>query len=76
MSSMGELLKNMALDGHGIAWLPAWSIVNELRTKRLVSLAVPELMVPIQAYIYRMDTRLNKTAENFWGILRNHMPEL
>lgn len=76
MSSMSELLKNMALDGHGIAWLPAWSIVNELRTKRLVSLAVPELMVPIQAYIYRMDTRLNKTAENFWGILRNHMPEL
>ncbi len=75
MSSMSELLKNMALDGHGIAWLPAWSIVNELRDKRLVRLATPELMVPIQAYIYRMDTRLNKTAEHFWRILYNHMPE-
>jgi DNA-binding transcriptional LysR family regulator len=75
MSSMSELLKNMALDGHGIAWLPAWSIANELRAKRLVCLATPELMVPIQAYIYRMDTRLNKTAEQFWRILHNHMPE-
>lgn len=75
MSSMSELLKNMALDGHGIAWLPAWTIVNELREKRLVCLQTPELMVPIQAYIYRMDTRLNKTAEHFWRILYNHMPE-
>ncbi|MFV4756687.1 hypochlorite stress DNA-binding transcriptional regulator HypT [Citrobacter freundii] len=75
MSSMSELLKNMALDGHGIAWLPAWTIVNELRDKRLVCLDTPELMVPIQAYIYRMDTRLNKTAEHFWRILYNHMPE-
>jgi DNA-binding transcriptional LysR family regulator len=75
MSSMSELLKNMALDGHGIAWLPAWSIANELRAKRLVCLATPELMVPIQAYIYRMDTRLNKTAEQFWRILHNHIPE-
>ena len=75
MSSMSELLKNMALDGHGIAWLPAWTIVNELRDKRLVCLDTPELMVPIQAYIYRMDTRLNKTAEHLWRILYNHMPE-
>jgi DNA-binding transcriptional LysR family regulator len=63
MSSMSELLKNMAWMAHGIAWLPAWTIVNELRDKRLVCLDTPELMVPIQAYIYRMDTRLNKTAE-------------
>lgn len=75
MSSMSELLKNMALDGHGIAWLPVWTIVNELRDKRLVCLQTPELIVPIQAYIYRMDTRLNKTAEHFWRILYNHMPE-
>ncbi|KNC93371.1 hypochlorite stress DNA-binding transcriptional regulator HypT [Trabulsiella odontotermitis] len=74
MSSMSELLKNMALNGHGIAWLPVWSIVNELHTKRLVCLDTPELTVPVQAYIYRMDTRLNKTAEHFWRILREHMP--
>ena len=32
---MSELLKNMALNGYGIAWLPIWSIVDELQTKRL-----------------------------------------
>ncbi|GKX55986.1 cell density-dependent motility repressor [Leminorella grimontii] len=75
MSSMSELLKNMALDGHGVAWLPIYSIVNELREKRLVCLDTPELTIPIQAYVYRMDTRLNKTAEHFWNILKSGMPE-
>ncbi|WP_149013386.1 hypothetical protein, partial [Escherichia coli] len=27
-----ELLKNMALNGLGIAWLPLWSIADELNT--------------------------------------------
>ncbi|MEQ3991491.1 hypothetical protein ABNV37_24970, partial [Escherichia coli] len=35
----------------------------------------PKWAVPIQAYIYRMDTRLNKTAEHFWTILRNNIKE-
>ncbi|EJD6540946.1 hypochlorite stress DNA-binding transcriptional regulator HypT [Providencia rettgeri] len=75
MSSMSELLKNMALDGHGIAWLPIYSVVNELKEKKLVCLNTPELTIPIQAYIYRMDTRLNKTAEDFWRILKKNIPE-
>lgn len=75
MSSMSELLKNMALDGHGIAWLPVWSIAGELQANKLVCLDTPELTVPIQAYIYRMDTRLNKTAEHFWSILKKGMPQ-
>lgn len=73
MSSMSELLKNMALNEHGIAWLPIYSIVDELREKKLVCLDTPELTIPIQAYIYRMDTRLNKTAEQFWHILKHNV---
>lgn len=65
----------MALDGHGIAWLPIYSVVNELKEKKLVCLDTPELTIPIQAYIYRMDTRLNKTAEDFWRILKKNIPE-
>lgn len=75
MSSMSELLKNMALDGHGIAWLPIYSVVDELKEKKLVCLDTPELTIPIQAYIYRMDTRLNKTAEDFWRILKKNIPD-
>ncbi len=73
MSSMSELLKNMTLDGHGIAWLPIYSIVDELKENKLVRLNTPELTIPIEAYIYRMDTRLNKTAENFWQILKKNI---
>ena len=65
----------MALNGHGIAWLPSWSIVDELQTKRLMRLETAKLTIPIQAYIYRMGTRLNETAEHFWRILHEHMPE-
>lgn len=75
VSSMSELLKNMALNGLGIAWLPLWSIADELNTKRLVCPWPAKWAVPIQAYIYRMDTRLNKTAEHFWTILRNNIKE-
>ncbi|HFT9050207.1 TPA: hypochlorite stress DNA-binding transcriptional regulator HypT [Escherichia coli] len=75
ISSMSELLKNMALNGYGIAWLPIWSIVDELQTKRLICLDAAKLTVPIQAYIYRMNTRLNRTAENLWRILQKHMPD-
>ena len=74
ISSMSELLKNMALNRYGIAWLPIWSIVNELQTKRLVRLDAANLIVPIQAYIYRMNTRLNRNTENFWRILQEHTP--
>ncbi|EEW0786100.1 hypochlorite stress DNA-binding transcriptional regulator HypT [Escherichia albertii] len=74
ISSMSELLKNMALNGYGIAWLPIWSIIDELQTKRLICLDSAKLTVPIQAYIYRMNTRLNRTAENLWRILQEHMP--
>ncbi|MGQ7089073.1 hypochlorite stress DNA-binding transcriptional regulator HypT, partial [Escherichia coli] len=52
-----------------------WSIADELNTKRLVCPWPAKWAVPIQAYIYRMDTRLNKTAEHFWTILRNNIKE-
>lgn len=70
ISSMSELLKNMAINKHGIAWLPHYSITQELAENKLVCLGDSKLTIPIQAYVYRMDTRLNKAAENFWRILK------
>jgi DNA-binding transcriptional LysR family regulator len=40
-TDMAEGLKAMALEGHGVAFLPASSVRNELRTRRLVR-AAPE----------------------------------
>ncbi|WP_261169632.1 hypochlorite stress DNA-binding transcriptional regulator HypT [Serratia fonticola] len=70
VSSMSELLKQVALDGSGVAWLPAYAIAQELEQGRLICLDDHELVIPIYAYAYRMDTRMSQTAERFWRDLR------
>lgn len=67
---MSELLKQVALDGCGIAWLPEYAIQQEIRSGKLVVLNRDELVIPIQAYAYRMNTRMNPVAERFWRELR------
>ena len=42
-TDMAEGLKAMALEGHGIAFLPHSAVKKELRAKRLVSASPPEL---------------------------------
>lgn len=56
---MSELLKQVALDGCGIAWLPEYAIQQEIRSGKLVVLNRDELVILIQAYAYRMNTRMN-----------------
>ena len=40
---MAEGLKVMALEGHGVAFLPHSAVQEELRTRRLVSAAPAEM---------------------------------
>lgn len=72
ISSMSELLKNIALSKLGIAWLPDYSFTEEMKRNQLKILDYNELVIPINAYIYRVNTRLNNQAEQFWQILKNH----
>ena len=69
ISSMSELLKNMVLNKQGIAWLPEYSIKNEIKQNKLVIFDNDELTIPIKAYIYRINSRLNNYAEQFWNSL-------
>ena len=71
VSSMSELLKQVALDGCGIAWLPEYAIRQEIRNRQLIVLNQDELIIPIQAYAYRMDTRMTPLAERFWKELHH-----
>lgn len=70
VSSMSELLKQVAMDGCGIAWLPEYAIRQEITDGRLIVLDADELVIPIQAYAYRMSTRMSQVAETFWRDLR------
>ncbi len=69
VSSMSELLKQVALDGSGIAWLPGYGIRQELAQGRLVALDSQALLIPIDAYAYRLDTRMSQSMERFWQLL-------
>ena len=74
-TDMAEGLKAMALEGHGIAFLPYSAVKQELRAKRLVSAAPSDMpalhiMMDVRAYrekpvshdTSRSPTRMNKLA--------------
>ena len=55
-TDMAEGLKAMAIEGHGIAFLPHSAVKKELRAKRLVSAAPPEsrgLEITMDVRVYR-----------------------
>ncbi len=63
------LLKTMALDGRGIAWLPQSLIVNELETKRLVPAGDARWTVPIDVRLFRPRAELTDVAEGLWRVV-------
>ena len=55
-TDMAEGLKAMALEGHGLAFLPSSAVRNELRAGRLVSAAPPgmnDLQITMDVRLYR-----------------------
>ncbi|AYA41972.1 LysR family transcriptional regulator [Xenorhabdus nematophila] len=69
-SSMSELLKRMVLDGHGVGWLPDYSIREELRQQKLSLLEPEKTSIKMGVFIYRTHSRLNPTSERFWQYMR------
>ena len=73
-TDMAEGLKAMAIEGHGLAFLPASSVKKELKSKRLVRAAPPgvhELEIDIRIYRERPEmARHNKPgALALWEFL-------
>ncbi|MDC9590819.1 LysR substrate-binding domain-containing protein [Xenorhabdus sp. XENO-10] len=70
LSSMSELLKRMVLDGHGVGWLPDYSIREELREQKLCLLEPEQASIKMGVFIYRTYSRLNPSSERFWQYMR------
>ena len=74
-TDMAEGLKAMAMEGHGIAFLPHSAVKKDLRGRRLVSAAPPELpaleiAMEVRAYRERPGARAAKgTAQALWDFL-------
>jgi DNA-binding transcriptional LysR family regulator len=74
-ADMAEGLKAMAVEGHGLAFLPASAVRNELRTGRLVPAAAPgsfEVTMEIRLYRERpeMARHTKPLAQALWEFLR------
>ncbi len=67
------LLKTMALEGRGIAWLPHSLIVNELEAKRLVPAGNARWTVPIEVRLFRPRAELTEVAEGLWRVVCDAM---
>ena len=64
---MAEGLKAMALEGHGIAFLPFSAVKKELRAKKLVSAGQPSnvrLDMAMDIRVYRERPALNTAAKS------------
>jgi len=74
-TDMSEGLKAMALEGHGIAFLPASAVRRELRGRRLVSAGEGlETTLDIRIYRERPSSRKAKgSVDAFWNDLARHV---
>ena len=74
-TDMSESLKAMALEGHGIAFLPASAVRNELRNHRLM-LAGEGFDTTLDIRIYRERPGIRKakgSVDAFWNDLEKHL---
>ena len=74
-TDMAEGLKAMALEGHGLAFLPGSSVKKELKSKRLVRAAPAgscELAMEVRIYRERpeMARHTKPGAQALWDFLR------
>ncbi len=63
---LASVLKTMALDGRGVAWLPTSLIAEELGSGRLVAAGGPEWVIELDVRLFRSEAALPPAAENFW----------
>jgi DNA-binding transcriptional LysR family regulator len=75
-TDMAEGLKAMALEGHGVAFLPGSSVAKELEARRLVHAAPPgqcELSMEVRIYRERPEAarHVKPGAQALWEYLRD-----
>lgn len=63
---LASVLRTMALDGRGLAWLPEMLIRDDIAGKRLVVAASEEWSVDVDIRLYRDQAALGHSAEKFW----------
>ena len=63
---LASVLRTMALDGRGVAWLPESLVEDDLAAGRLVAAAGSDWSVPLEVRLYRDRSPAGNAAEAFW----------
>ena len=63
---LASVLRTMALDGRGLAWLPQSLVEDDLDEGLLVAAAGEEWCIPLTIKLYREREFAGKAAEEFW----------
>ncbi|WP_297658278.1 LysR family transcriptional regulator [Hydrogenophaga sp.] len=64
---LASVLRTMALDGRGLAWLPRLLVGDDLERGRLVIAAAAEWHLDLDIRLYRYRANAGKAAEGFWA---------
>jgi DNA-binding transcriptional LysR family regulator len=63
---LASVLRTMALDARGLAWLPQMLVGDDIEGGRLVVAAPEEWSIDLEIRLYRDRASLGKAAETFW----------
>lgn len=66
---LASVLKTMALDGRGIAWLPATLVADELASGRLIDAEPSPWRIDLEVRLYRDRIAMGTAAEAFWRVV-------
>lgn len=67
---LASVLRTMALDGRGIAWLPETLIADDIKMGRLVEAAPHNWCIEMQIRLYRDKSTISKAGEIFWKAVK------
>jgi DNA-binding transcriptional LysR family regulator len=64
---LASVLRSMALDGRGIAWLPRTLVEDDLAAGKLVAAAGSDWEVELEIRLYRQRDHAGRAAEELWA---------
>jgi DNA-binding transcriptional LysR family regulator len=72
---MASVLRTMALDGRGVAWLPDVLVREDLAEGRLVAAGSDRWTVDVEIRLYRSRDPLPTAGENLWAVATRIGPQ-
>ncbi|AWJ91863.1 LysR family transcriptional regulator (plasmid) [Azospirillum baldaniorum] len=74
-SHLAAVLRTLARDGRGVAWLPDSLIGEDLAQGRLVRAGGTGWGIPVEVRLYRPRARQSPAAEAFWALAAEQAPQ-